>query len=103
MGLLIWFAEGATMLNIVLLAALIAVWGRNYRRFRSKHTMGMLVFAVLLMVANALSLYFYLWHPFMADWYRNPTMVPTFAMRGMMLLDLIEFLAVGFLVWVTVD
>jgi hypothetical protein len=63
----------------------------------------MLVFAVLFLVANAISLYFYLWDPFMSQWYRDPLKVQTPAMRGMMLLDLIEFIAVGFLVWVTVD
>lgn len=103
MGLLIWVAEAATATCIVLLAALVAVWARNYRQFRSKHTMGLLVFAVFLLVENAIGLYFYVWHPFFSVWFRDPTMVPTAAMRGLMFLDLVELLAVLFLAWVTVD
>jgi hypothetical protein len=100
MGALIWAAGGATLLNVVLLAALSAVWGRNYRQFRSKHTMGMLTFAVVLLCQNALSLYFYVWDPAMSEWL---ALVPTHAMRGLLILDLLELVAVLFLVWVTVD
>jgi len=103
MGLLIQLAEAASAVSIVLLAALAAIWGRNYRRFRSKHTLGLLVFAVLLLTENAVALYFYVWDPFMTAWFRDPTMVPTAAMRGLLLLELLEFGAVAFLVWITVD
>ncbi|MEF8773727.1 MAG: hypothetical protein V5A37_03285 [Halobacteriales archaeon] len=103
MGLLIWLAEVATALNVVLLAALAAVWVRNYRQFRSKHTLGMLTFALLLLSENAIALYFYLWHPMMSEWFRDSLHVPTAAMRGMLILDLIELVAIVFLVWVTVD
>jgi len=103
MGLLIWLAAAASGANVVLLAALAGIWGRNYRRFRSKHTLGMLVFAVLLLAENAVALYFYVWDPFMATWYRDPTQVPTVAMRALLLLDALETGAVAFLVWITVD
>ena len=103
MGLLTGLAAVASAANVVLLAALAGIWGRNYRRFRSKHTLGMLVFAVLLLVENAVALYFYVWDPFMATWYRDPARVPTGAMRGLLLLDVLETGAVAFLVWITVD
>jgi hypothetical protein len=103
MGLLIWLAEAATAANVVLLVALAAVWGRNYRRLRSKHSLGLLVFAMLLLFENSLSLYYYLWDPFLSGWYRDPTRVPTAAMRSMMILDILETAAVLFLVWITLD
>ncbi|PSP80263.1 hypothetical protein BRC81_03505 [Halobacteriales archaeon QS_1_68_20] len=103
MGLLIQLAQAATALNIVLLAALAAIWGRNYRRLRSKHALGLLVFSLLLLSQNGLSLYYYLWDPTLSDWFRDPELVPTVAMRGLMMLDMLQLAAVGFLVWVTVD
>lgn len=103
MGLLISLAEVATALNIVLLAALASIWGRNYRRLRSKHALGLLAFSVLLLSQNGLALYYYMFDPMLANWYRDPAMVPTGAMRSLMLLELLQLAAVGFLVWVTVD
>lgn len=103
MGLLILLAEVATVVNIVLLAALAAIWGRNYRRLRSKHSLGLFVFSLLLLSQNGLSLYYYLWDPVLSDWFRDPELVPATAMRGLMLLDILQLVAIGFLAWVTVD
>ena len=103
MGLMIWLAEMATMINIVLLAALAAIWGRNYQRLRSKHSLGLFIFSLLLLSQNGISLYYYMWDPMLSDWFRNPQQVPTPAMRGLMILDVLQLVAVGFLVWVTID
>lgn len=101
MGILNTVAEAATAANIALLALLVAVWGRNYRRFRSKHTLGLSVFAVLLLAQNSVGLYVYLWHPVTHDWWRET--VPTVAVQAMMLLDVLEFGALAFLAWVSWD
>lgn len=101
MGLLIDVAEVATALNVLLLAGLVAVWARNFRRFRSKHTLGLTVFALLLLAENAMGLYFYLWHPVMHGWWHEE--VPALALRVAMVLDLLEFVGVLFLAWVTWD
>jgi CHASE2 domain-containing sensor protein len=83
------------------LAAMAVVWGRNFRRFRSKHTLGLTVFALLLLAENALALYFYRWDPMMHGWWHEE--VPALAVQASMLLDLLEFGAVLFLAWVTWD
>jgi hypothetical protein len=101
MGLLIDVAKLATALNVALLAALVGVWARNYRTFRSKHTLGLTVFAVLLLAENALALYFYLWDPMMHGWWHQE--VPSLAVRAVMVLDLLELGGVLFLAWVTWD
>jgi hypothetical protein len=94
-------ARVATALNMALLVALGSVWARNYRRLRSKHTLGMLVFAGLLFAENAFALYFYLADPLLSVWFS--TAVPDPAWHAMLLFHVLETLAIGFLAWVTFD
>lgn len=99
----IWIdvARAATLLNVVLLAALASVWVRNYRRVRSKHTLGMVVFAALLLAENGFALYFYQVDPLLSVWFS--TQVPDPAWQAMLLFHVLETLAIGFLAWVTLD
>ncbi|WP_058366738.1 hypothetical protein [Haloparvum sedimenti] len=99
----LWFdvARVAAGVNVLLLLALIAVWGRNYLEFRTKHTLGLAVFALLLLAENALSLYIYLVDPTLSGWFA--TDVPAIAWRAMMALHVLETAALGFLVWITWD
>ena len=62
-------ARAATAVSMVLLALLGSVWARNYMRLRSKHTLGMLVFATLLFFENASGLYYYLIDPDLSVWF----------------------------------
>jgi hypothetical protein len=101
MSLLIDAARVAVGLNVVLLAVLGSVWGRNYWRLRSKHTLGMLVFAALLFLENAFALYFYLIDPDLSFWFS--TQVPDIAWRAMLLFHLLELLAIGAITWTTLD
>lgn len=94
-------ARVATALNMVLLAALASVWARNYLKIRSKHTLGMLVFAALLFAENGFALYYYLIDPALSAWFS--TAVPAVAWRAMLLFHALETLAIGFLAWVTLD
>ncbi|WP_435157135.1 hypothetical protein [Haladaptatus sp. DFWS20] len=99
----IWIdtARIATGLNMVLLALLGSVWIRNYVQLRSKHTLGMLVFATLLFFENGFALYYYLIDPTLSAWFS--TKVPDIAWKAMLLLHVLETLAIGFLAWVTWD
>ncbi|ADJ15237.1 hypothetical protein [Halalkalicoccus jeotgali] len=87
--------------NVLLLAVLGAIWARNYWQFRSKHTLGLLVFSILLLAENALALYYYMIDPMLAGWFA--TAVPAIAWRAMMLLHVLETVALLFLAWVTWD
>lgn len=100
MGL--WFdvTRVAAGLNIVLLVGLGSVWARNFRRFRSKHTMGLLVFAGLMLVENGLAFYYFTMDPALSAWY--PT-TPGRSQLAMMLLRVLTTGALLFLVWVTWD
>jgi hypothetical protein len=99
----IWIdaARVATAVNVLLLATLGAVWLRNYRRLRSKHTLGMVLFAAILLVENAFALYFYLLDPVLSVWFS--TQVPDPAWRALLGFHVLETLALAFLAWVTLD
>ena len=101
MSLLIDAARVAVALNVVLLAVVIAIWGRNYRRLRSKHTLGLLVFGALLFLENAFALYFYLVDPQLSFWFS--TQVPDIAWRAMLLVHVLETVAIAVITWTTLD
>jgi hypothetical protein len=101
MSIWIDLARVATGLNLLLLALLASVWLRNYRQVRSKHTLGMVVFAALLFAENGFALYFYQLDPLLSVWFS--TQVPDPAWQAMLLFHVLETLAIGFLAWVTLD
>jgi len=101
MSILIDAARIAVGLNVVLLAVVMAVWGRNYRKLRSKHTLGMLVFATLLLLENAFAFYFYSIDPTLSFWF--DTQVPDVAWRVMLLFHVLELLAIAVVTWTTLD
>lgn len=94
-------ARGAVALNILLLAVLLYVWGRNYYRIRSKHTLGLLVFGLLLLGENAFALYFYLIDELLSTWFS--TAVPDPAWQAMVLLHVLEAIGLAVLTWITWD
>jgi len=101
----IWtdLAKVAAGVNVALLVALLYVWGRNYLQFRSKHTLGLLVFAVFLLAENALMLYTYLLDPTLSTWWHDQSKVPTIVWQAQMALNVLQTVGIGFLVWITWD
>nr|WP_255152584.1 hypothetical protein [Halorarius halobius] len=83
-------------LNGLLLVALAVVWYRNYRTFGSRLTLGLVAFALALLVENALAVYFF----FSAGaLYAMGSTVQT-AVVGMRAL---QFLALLFLTYVSME
>jgi hypothetical protein len=99
----LWFdvARVAAGLNILLLAVLLSIWGRNYLDLGSKHALGLMVFAALLLLENVVALYIYLLDPTLSVWFSSA--VPAIAWQGMMSLHVLETVGIGFLVWITMD
>ncbi|PSP22353.1 hypothetical protein BRC61_04905 [Halobacteriales archaeon QH_10_65_19] len=99
----VWFdiARVAAGINVILLAVLLTVWGRNYLEFRSKHTLGLSIFALFLFAENALSLYVYIVDPTLSAWFSSE--VPDIAWRAIMALHVLETAGLAFLTWVTWD
>ncbi|MEF8853322.1 MAG: hypothetical protein V5A44_01655 [Haloarculaceae archaeon] len=96
----VWFevARGAVAVNVVLLAGLAFVWVRNYRSHGAQHTLGLLVFAAVLLAQNLLALYLYTLHPTFHDWVYYSASI---AQQGTMVLNVLETVALAFLVWIT--
>lgn len=101
MSLLADAARVAVGLNALLLLALLAVWGRNYLKLRTKHTAGLLVFAVLLFLENVFALFFYSIDPTLSFWF--DTQVPAVAWRAMLLFHVLELLGIAAITWTTLD
>jgi len=100
MGIWLTVAQLAIVANLLLLAALSYVWGRNFRAFGSKHTLGLLIFAAALFFENGLALYFFSVHPVTHAWISTGAEI---AQIGMMLLRVFELVGIGFLAWITWD
>lgn len=103
MGLFVTLVRVFIVLNLVLLLGLGYVWGRNYAQLRSKHSFGLLLFAVFLFAENALAGYFFIIDPTLTGWITNESLVPPVASGAMMSLRAFEFAGLAFLTWVTWD
>lgn len=89
--------------NLLLLAGLLAVWLRNYLEFRSKHTLGLVLFSSFLLAENALGLYMFFLNPDLTAWILDPNFVPPIAQTAMLALRVLETGGLAFLLWVTLD
>ena len=81
-------------LNVVLLLALIVVWARNYATFRTTLVLGLLAFAVVMLIENAAALYFFF---SMHSLYAMDPVVDQFVL----LLRGLQFVAIAILTYVT--
>lgn len=98
MGTWLTVAVLAAVVNVALLTALGSVWTRNYRRYGASHTLGLLVFALFLLVQNLLWVYFYQFHPAFVGWFVD---AGTDVQIGMTLLCGLETLALVILFRIT--
>jgi len=101
MTLWVTVAKIAVGVNLVLLLALAYVWGRNYAKFRSKHTLGLLVFAAFLLLENAGVLYYYLIDPDLSIWWSSQA--PAIIWKWQMGLHVVEAIGLAVLTWATWD
>jgi hypothetical protein len=89
-------ASALTGLNALLLLALSVVWVRNYRTFRTPMTLGLLAFALVLLVENLVAIYFFF---SMSMFYSaDPTV-----QQAVLVLRTLQFVALLFLTYVTLQ
>jgi glucose dehydrogenase len=102
MAVLIDVLRTVSALNLVLLVGLLYVWGRSFLVFRSKHAAGLLVFAAILLLQNAVAVYFYAFDPAVSGWLISPVVKPRprFVMTS---LQVLEFGGLAFITWVSFD
>lgn len=94
MTLTLTIASALAGLNIVLLAALLTVWWRNYRAFGTPLTLGLVAFALVLAVENVVAIGFFFSSAMLyaAD---ASAQTAVLAMRAL------QFVALAFLTYVT--
>lgn len=80
--------------NLVLLAFLAYVWIQNYRRFQTPLVLGLLAFSLVLVVENAVALWFFFSSGML--YVSDP-----FVERVVVVLRGLQFLALCFLAYVT--
>ncbi len=97
MGTMSTVAAALSGVNLVLLAALGAVWVRNYRTFKTPLILGLIAFAAVLFVENAVAVYFYLDMGAML-YAKTPTVNNIVAT-----MRILQFVAIAFLTWVTMQ
>jgi len=101
MTLWVTVAQLAAAVNVVFLLVLTYIWGRNYAKFRSKHTLGLLVFALLLLAENVGVVYYYLLDPTLAQWWNSTA--PAIVWQWQMAIHVVEAVALAFLTWTAWD
>jgi hypothetical protein len=94
MDITIQAASALAGLNIIFLAVLTAVWIRNYRTFRTSLVLGLIAFGLVLLVENALALYFFV---SMQSLYAGDGHVQ----QAVLVLRALQLVAVVFLTYVT--
>ncbi len=85
-------AAGLEIINSVLLVFLLYIYVQNYRQMKTVFGLGLIFFAVLLLVQNVLAAYF---HMAMLDFYSRE------AMEHGMILSGVQTVALGVLAFVT--
>ncbi len=85
-----------TVLNSVLLLVLSAVWLQNYRAFKSNMILGLVGFSAVLLVENLIAIYFFF--DSMTMLYAADPLVG----QVVLVMRTLQFIAVGFLTYVTV-
>lgn len=99
MAVWIDIARVAAALNVGLLVALDVVWGRNYRRLRSKHALGLLTFGGFLLAENLLWVYAYSADPTFRGWLYDGAPLAQQAMMGLCVLESAGLLVLAWVTW----
>jgi hypothetical protein len=80
-------------LNVVILCSLIYVYAKNYQALNSKFSLGLLIFASILFLENALAFYF--------NWTMMGLYAEKVAQQGLILrtLETASLIILGFITW----
>ena len=93
MAMLMKITTFLTSISTLLLLGLLYVYYNNLRKIKSKFTIGLFIFAILFLIQNIVSLYFYLT---MMDYYASQVEVHVFILT---LLQTIAFLILLKITW----
>lgn len=92
---LLTIAAILSALSVALLLVVAVTWANNYRRFRTPLALGLLIFCLVLLVENCLSLYFYVFTTEMR--YVEDSIIGTFVV----VMRVLQLLAVALFTYVS--
>lgn len=81
--------------NILLLLGLLYVWIGNYRKFRTALVLGLIAFGAVMLVENAMAIYFFAFSTEMLF------SMDVTVQKAVLVLRSLQFVALLFLTWVT--
>lgn len=93
MAMLMNFTTILTLISTLILLALLYVYSKNLKKIKSKFTIGLFIFALLFLIQNLVSLYYYLT---MMKYYTPEVEVHVFVLT---LLQTIAFLILLKITW----
>lgn len=99
MSLLLDVGRVAAIANVALLLGLIYVWGDVYRQHGASHTLGLLIFAAVLLAQNALWIYAYLFHAQFIGWFHDGDLAYQLTVTSLCGLQTVALLVLARITW----
>ena len=92
MAIMMMSSIGINWISIIMLAILLIVYITNYKKYKSGFTIGLVIFAGLLLLQNVLQVYFYT---------TSMQAYPPIVEQSTFIFEVIEIIAYGVILWVT--
>ena len=92
MAIMMMSSIGINWVSIIMLAILLIVYITNYKKYKSGFTIGLVIFAGLLLLQNVLQVYFYT---------TSMQAYPPIVEQSTFIFEVIEIIAYGVILWVT--
>ena len=92
MAIMMMSSIGINWISIIMLVILLVVYITNYKKYKSGFTIGLVIFAGLLLLQNVLQVYFYT---------TSMQAYPPIVEQSTFIFEVIEIIAYGVILWVT--
>lgn len=99
MSLLLDVGRVAAVANVALLVGLVYVWAGAYRRHQANHTLGLLIFALLLLAQNGLWIYAYLIHDQFIAWFHEGDVAYRTTVTGLCGIQTVALVVLARITW----
>jgi hypothetical protein len=83
-----YLSLGINLVNVIILAMLIYVYGKNYRHIKSSHNLGLLIFSLLFLAENLIAIHLgiFSWPYFQIDIIYHIMLINTVQLLGLFVL-----------------
>ena len=88
-----YISLGISFINVIILLLLVAIYSKNLRHIRSKYNIGLLVFCLLFIAENLITL-----HLGIFSW---PVVLDSLVMSHIIIINLIELIGLSVLLYIT--